>query len=455
MNIQSKFEKYIISKYDKIKISSTDINYGDIFIALKGKNYHGNKFIKSSIKKGAKFCLTDKKNYDQNEKIIFVDDVFDYLTNLAIKKRLLYKGKVIGITGSAGKTTFKETLSFFLKNNNIISYSKKSFNNELGVLISLLNLNLKSKYAIFEMGTNNFGEIKYLTKLVKPEQIFITNILSTHLENFKTKNNIGKEKSDIFISKYNNQREKLFLFVSNKEEKNIFKRAKKEKKMKVIRIDNMSKKYFIKNIISNKNNYEITFSINKKITKIKTKSIVMFRLINLLFCYAFFDENKMNINIISNKQKYLKPVDGRGLEHLIRINKKTVKIIDESYNANPDTMSQSIDYFGSLKEDSNKKVLILGNMNELGKNSQKMHTELLNKIDKINFKTTILCGEFFRTSIKKLLKPKNEFIYLDNKDKIMKYLQTKVHNDDIIMIKCSNATEVNMLAKDLLKKKVN
>ena len=119
--------------------------------------------------------------------------------------------------------------------------------------------------------------------------------------------------------------------------------------MKVIRIDNMSKKYFIKNIISTKYNYEITFSINKKITKIKTKSIVMFRLINLLFCYAFFDENKMNINIISNKQKYLKPVDGRGLEHLIRINKKTIKIIDESYNANPDTMNQSINYFDSLK----------------------------------------------------------------------------------------------------------
>ena len=454
MNIASKIEKYILSKKDKIKISSKNIKKGDIFLALKGKNFHGNRFINSSIKNGAKFCITDNKNYTENNKVIYVKNIFDYLTELAIKKRNLYKGKVIGITGSAGKTTLKEALAFFLKKNNIISFSQKSYNNELGVLISLLNLNLNSSYSIFEIGTNNFGEIGSLTKIIRPTEIFITNIQSTHLMNFKSKDNIAIEKSDIFSSKYNDQKKKLYLCVNNKSEKIILNMAKKEKNIKIININEISNKYFIYKINNKKNYYQVNFSINKKNIIINLKSIIMFRLINLLFCYAFFDQNSLKINEITKRQKYLKPVDGRGLNHIILINKKKIKIIDESYNANPDTMFQSLDYFRDIKIDHRKKILILGNMNELGNQSYKMHLNLLNKVNDSIFKYVILCGEFFERSIKKFTNSNNVFIYLDNKNKIMKFLSKNVHNNDIILIKCSNSTEINQLAKDLLKKKV-
>ena len=112
MNIKSKFEEYVFTTKEKIKISSKEIKKGDIFLALKGKNYHGNKFIKSALRKGAKFCLTDNKNYNQNSRVIYINDLIKYLYELASKKKL-YKGQVIGITGSAGKTTLKETLVFF------------------------------------------------------------------------------------------------------------------------------------------------------------------------------------------------------------------------------------------------------------------------------------------------------------------------------------------------------
>ena len=452
MNIKKKFEEYIIAKSDKVKISSLEILKGDIFLALKGKNYHGNKFIKNSIKNGAKYCLTDNKKYIKNTKTIFVENIFYYLTQLAIKKRDSYKGKVLGITGSAGKTTLKETLVYFLKKNHKISYSNKSYNNNLGVLISLLNMNLNSEFSIFEIGTSNFGEIKYLTKLVRPSEIFITNIQSTHLENFKTKSNIALEKSDIFSYKYNNQRRNLYLNIDNTIENLILKKAKLEKKLKVIQLNGVSKKYFIKNILSKGKLNRVEFSINKKICTIDTKDVVMFRLVNLLFCYAFFNENKIDIKVITSHQKNLKPVDGRGLTHIKSINKKKIKIIDESYNANPDTMYQSIDYFDKIKKINSKKILILGNMNELGKNSEKLHINLLKQIDKARFKFVILCGEFFRRSIKKILKPKNEFIYIENKNKIMNYLKKHIHNNDIILIKCSNSTVINSLTKDLLKK---
>ena len=452
MNQISEFEKYILKKNNKVKISSKEISKGDIFLALKGKNFHGNQFINSSLRRGAKYCLTDNKNFAKNSKIIYVNNVINYLNNLALKKRDLYKGKVIGITGSAGKTTLKETLAFFLKRNEIISFSKKSYNNKLGVLISLLNINLNSTYSIFEIGTNNFGEIKNLTKIVKPTEIFITNIQSTHLQSFRSKKNIAKEKADIFNSKYNNQKRRLFLNINSDFENMLIQKAKKENNLNLVLINDSNTKYFIKKIIDKNKFHRVYFSINKKKLVLDIKNPIRFRLINLLFCFAFFDQNSLKTNIITKWQKYLKPVDGRGLIHNILINKKKIKVIDESYNSNPDTMTQSIDYFTNIKKKDSQKILILGNMNELGKNTYKLHFNLLTELDKSDFKFVILCGEFFRRSIIKLNNPKNEFIYIENRNEIMKFLNKKIHNNDIILIKCSNSTEVNKFAKNLLKK---
>ncbi len=452
MSIKNKFEKYLVFRKEKLKISSEEIKKGDIFIALKGKNFHGNKFISSAIEKGARFCLTDNKYYEKNEKVIYVNNIFEYLKNLAKRKRQLYNGEVIGITGSAGKTTLKETLAFFLKKNNTISFSKKSYNNELGVLISILNVNLDSAYAIFELGTNNFGEIKNLTKIIQPSQIFITNIQSTHLENFKSQSNIAREKSDIFVSKYNKNRKKLYLNITTKQENIILQKAYKEKKLKLIRIDNFSKKYFIKNILKKKQSYEVNFSINKKLMTLNFKNPIKFRLNNLLFCFAFFSENYLEINTIAKRYKYLRPVEGRGLIHKLYLNNIKINIIDESYNANPDTMIQSIEYFNNIKKVNRKKILILGNMNELGHNSYKFHLNLLKKLDKFLFRFVILCGKFYERSVKKLLNPNNELICLDSKNKIMTFLNKNLHNDDTILIKCSNSTEINKFAKELLKK---
>ena len=97
----------------------------------------------------------------------------------------------------------------------------------------------------------------------------------------------------------------------------------------------------------------------------------MFRLVNLLFCYAFFSENSIRLDYISKRYKYLIPVEGRGMTHRIDINKNNIKLIDESYNANPDTMYQSLNYFNNIKKSNMKKILILGNMNELGEYSLK------------------------------------------------------------------------------------
>ena len=115
-------------------------------------------------------------------------------------------------------------------------------------------------------------------------------------------------------------------------------------------------------------------------------------------------------------------------------------------------MLQSISYFQNIKKPNNKKILVLGNMNELGDKSIKLHLNLLQKLDKHIFKFVILSGEFFKISIKKLNKPKNEYIYIQNNNEIMNYLKKYAHNNDIILIKCSNATEINKFTNKLLKR---
>ena len=176
----------------------------------------------------------------------------------------------------------------------------------------------------------------------------------------------------------------------------------------------------------------------------------MHRLNNLLFCLAFYNENSLNIKSVLNRFKFLKPVEGRGLVHKISFNKKKINIIDESYNANPDTMLQSIKNLENIKVKNNKKIIILGTMNELGNNSYKIHYKLLQQLDVTIFKFVILCGEFFELSVKNL-NPNNEFIHFKNTNKIMQFLKEKVHNNDIILIKCSNSTKINKFAKILLK----
>ena len=143
------------------------------------------------------------------------------------------------------------------------------------------------------------------------------------------------------------------------------------------------------------------------------------------------------------------------MKHKILLNNINFNLINESYNANPDTMIQSIEYFSHLKLSSKNKILIIGNMNELGKISNEMHIKVLNTIEHHKFKIVILCGEFFRRSVSKLKLVNNNYIYLENKLKIMNYIKKNIHNNDTILIKCSNKTEVNMFAKDLLKMKVN
>ena len=235
-NLYNKIELYLIENNNILKINSKDIRKGDVFIALQGSKYHGNRFIKQALIKGAKYIVSDKDTAlkQKKNKFLLIENSNLLLLKIANKKRNLFKGKVIAITGSLGKTSVKENLKYFLSMKTKVSASVKSYNNELGVLLSIINSDLKSRFNIFEVGTNNFNEIKKLTKIIEPHQVIITNISTTHLANFINTRNIAKEKSDLFNPKYNSNIELLILQKSNVDEKFLNKLAFKYKLKNII-----------------------------------------------------------------------------------------------------------------------------------------------------------------------------------------------------------------------------
>ena len=290
--LSKKIEEYLIFHAGKVKINTNDIIKNDVFVALKGNTTHGSRYISQAINRGAKYIITDqkiKKNY-KDKIILIVEDVMIFLLSIANYKRILFKGKVIGITGSIGKTTLKENLKYFISQTSKVSASIKSYNNYLGVIISLINMNLSSKFVVFEIGTNNFDEVKNLTSIVLPSQTIITNILPVHLQNLKNTRNIALEKSAIFNPKYNSNIELIILPQSNVDEKFITKLAVKQKISNILTFGKGIKQdYYLKNIKKiNDSFFEILVCSKDRSYKFQISKNQLPRIDNILISLIIF-----------------------------------------------------------------------------------------------------------------------------------------------------------------------
>ena len=186
--------------FKKIVFNSKDIKRGDVFLPLKGQNHDAHKFISEAYDLGAVCVISENKIDNKNHILVKNTNVF--LENIAKKQRELFKGMVIGITGSNGKTTTKETLTKYFRNKleqDDVYKSYGNFNNFFGLCFSLLELSPHHKVGFFEIGTSNPGEISNLANILKMNLSIITNIGNAHLEGLKNIDGVANEKSDIFV----------------------------------------------------------------------------------------------------------------------------------------------------------------------------------------------------------------------------------------------------------------
>ncbi len=428
-----------------VSIDSRQIKKDNLFLAIKGKNNDGNKFINNALKDGASFAITSKNYKHKNKKVIKVKNTEKFLREFGILKRKNSNAKILAITGSAGKTTLKNMLQILLEKFEPTHSSPKSFNNHYGVPLSLANLNQSHKFGIFEVGMSKPGEIHNLSKMIKPNLAIITNIAEAHIENFKNLKGIAKAKSEIIDNVKRdgtiilNRDDKFFSYLSKKAKYN---------KLKIISYGKSknSDVHLVKtNIIRDEKELTVKVFSKKYIFRINDINIY-----NVLASLAVLEELNLNISKSINVFNVLKPSEGRGKIHRVKRYNKKFNLIDESYNANPLSVKNALINFSLIKKKKSKKYLLLGDMLELGKKSEKYHENLSKLINSSDIDKVFIQGEKTINTYKTLKKDKRGNIFQCNQD-IDFFLKNIIAKNDYLMVKGSNATGLNSFCKTIIK----
>ena len=442
------------SNLRKASINSKELKKNDIFFAIKGKNKDGNLYVKEAFKKGASLAIVNKINKSiKSSKQIKVANSLNFLTNTSAIVRKNSLGKIIAITGSCGKTSLKELISKTLNKFSRTSFSPKSFNNKYGVPLSLFNLDHRHDFGIFEVGMDKKGEINDLTKLIKPDVGVITNVSYAHAKNFKNVKQIALAKSEIM----NNINENGSI-VLNADDKfyRLFNRIALKKKIKVYSFSMKKKNANVRlnYVKKEKSKFKMSIYFGNKKKYFFISSNFENNIKNLLAAITvisiFKNIETLNKNIFYN----FNILEGRGDISKIKIKKKNIFLIDESYNSNPLSLNSAIKNFDLIEGKKNKKHLILGDMLELGKHSKKLHYKLSTVVNASSIDKVYVFGKYIKETFQNIKDNKKGYI-LSKTSQIINLIKNDINNNDYLMIKGSKSTGLNKLTYNLKRKKLN
>ena len=445
-DLKSIFKKKISSKIIKnICINSKEAKKNSIFIAIKGKRTDGHLYVNEALKKGCDIAVV-KKNFKiekkYKNKIYKVDSPLNFLIKIAKYQRTKSNGIFIGITGSFGKTTLKFMLSYFLSKYKKTFSSPKSFNNHFGLPLSLSNTPHNSKYNIFEIGMSNKGEINKLSKILKPNISVITNIGPAHLENLKSLKNICLAKAEIMNHMKDNE---VICLNANDEYFNTLKEIAKKKNLKIITFG-YTKKCNVQLLKTKKelNKLYLLIKIYKTIYKIETNSFNKNFIDNFLITCAISFHLGINLEKIVKSAKKFPTPSGRGNIVIKKFNNNKIKIIDESYNANPVSMKNAIENFSYLITKKRKKIAIIGDMLELGSHSKFYHEQLAGIIKNSNIDHFYFVGKEVLNTYRKL-KNTDKYSICEDVLQFKEVFFEILNEKSIFLIKGSNGVGLHKL----------
>ncbi len=437
-------------KINKASINSKNIKKNDIFFAIKGPKNDGNNYADEAIKKGASLAIVNKLGKYNKSKKIKTNNTLRVLTNASKDVRKISSAKFISITGSSGKTSLKDLLSFCLNKLASTTKSTQSFNNKFGVPLSLFNVKKNDKFAVLEVGMDKAREIDELTKIVRPDFGIITNISYAHIKNFKNLTEIAKAKSEIIKNIVEGGK-----IILNRDD-NYFNFLKKIALKKNLHVISFSKKnslsdIYVKKITSNKINSKIFINIKNATKSFLIKKNLHPYLHNILASVAIISEF-YNLKNIDEKLFYnFKLPFSRGDITKTKLKNKVIYLTDESYNSNPLSLKFAIENFD--KQNNNNKYLILGDMLELGKFSKILHKKMSKIINKTSIKKVYVIGKHIKETFYAIDRKKRGRILRD-KNEIYQLIKNDLNNNDHLMIKASNSTGLNSVAANIKKGKI-
>jgi UDP-N-acetylmuramoyl-tripeptide--D-alanyl-D-alanine ligase len=371
----------IFLDFNLISTDTRKIEKDCIFFALKGDNFNGNKFASEAISKGAKFAIIDEKEFNLNSNFILVDNVLSTLQELANYHRNYLGLKIIGLTGSNGKTTTKELINSALRKRYKTIATSGNLNNHIGVPLTLLRMDKTTEIGIVEMGANHLNEIEFLCRIAEPDYGYITNFGKAHLEGFGSEKGVIKGKSELYdyLKTNNNQ-----IFINNEDPIQLKQLGDYLNFIKfgltdnVIKIDFIEANPFVSVLF---NNY-----------KIKSNLIGSYNFTNISAAIAIGNYFKVTDTNIKDAIESYTPENNRSQI----ITRNSNKIILDAYNANPTSMKAALDSLSYLKD--SKKIAILGDMFELGESSKKEHQAIAEYALSLNIDLIYLVGSNFYSS---------------------------------------------------------
>ncbi|WP_243349428.1 UDP-N-acetylmuramoyl-tripeptide--D-alanyl-D-alanine ligase [Parabacteroides sp. FAFU027] len=420
MNIKSLYELY--KKHPVVTTDSRNCPDSSIFIALKGDTFNGNEYAQQAIDKGCAYAIVDEVEYANDSNIILVDDCLETLQQLANYHRRQLTIPVIGITGTNGKTTTKELTSAVLGKKYNVLFTQGNLNNHIGVPLTLLKINSSHEIAVIEMGANHPGEIKTLVEIAEPDCGLITNVGKAHLEGFGSFEGVIRTKGEM----YDYLRAKGGKIFIHNENEYLQKIADGIDKITYGEAEGL----YIRGKMTGCSPYlALEWSHSDKKHQVTTQLIGGYNLTNALAAAAvgiYFGVSEENI---SEALTEYQPQNNRSQ---LKQTERNQLIID-AYNANPSSMQAAVTNFGQMEAAA--KVLILGDMFELGENSAEEHQKVVDLISQYKFDVVLLCGENFATS-------KHNFkSYLSTAD-LLHYLQEYPINEATVLIKGSRGMKL-------------
>ncbi len=420
-----------------ISTNSRNIKKNTLFIALKGERFDGHDFINRVVKRGAAAILINQKYLKKigavNIPIITVKDTVIALGDVAKLWRGKLKTKIIGITGSAGKTTTKEILASLLSEKFKVNKTIANNNNHIGVPLTILSTNEKHDVLVAELGTNHFGEIPYTAPIVSPDFAFITNIGDSHLEFLKNRKGVFNEKCALLNETIEHDGK---VFINNddpilrtygKTIKNKITYALNEKadyKTSIIGYDKLARP-------------EIEIRSQGKYFKTTLPLSGEKNVLNFTASYAIASELGLTNPQLLNAVKKIKSFNKR----LEIKNHKNFTLINDTYNANPDSMKSSLDILNRIVS-RKRKIAVLGDMFELGKESKNKHIELADVISKTNVDEVYSIGKMMKFMNKILNRTSKIHQHFDERDKLKRHLMFLDIKNSVVLVKGSRGMKM-------------
>ncbi|QQK08559.1 UDP-N-acetylmuramoyl-tripeptide--D-alanyl-D-alanine ligase [Miniphocaeibacter halophilus] len=424
-----------------ISTDSRTVERGNLFIPLVGDNFDGHEYALSAIEKGASAILWEKKRFlpDNNIPVVLVDDTYKAMIELAKNYRLSLDCKVIAITGSNGKTTTKDILSSILKEKFKVQKTQKNFNNEIGLPKTILALDEDAEVAVLELGTEDFGEISFLTDICKPDIALITNIGDSHLLKLKTRENIARAKLEILEGL---KADGIFFYNG----------------------DDVTLKEVVKEFILPERTF--TYGLNQDNDYVIEPlsydgSGVTFSLEDHLYTVPLLGNHQVyngGISIIiseffgldySTIAKGLKDINLTGMRNEL-IHLPGFDILNDSYKSNPQSLDSCLDIVYTLKN-YDRKIAVIGDMLDLGKNEVVIHEKIGEEInpDKIDF--LFVVGDLAYNIFKKAKDnfPEDHAFHFDSRDELIKTLTKYIIPNTLVMVKASRGMRLEYIVESL------